>query len=330
MRAGLSGALVLLALTSLTAHAGDAHDFGNWHVFCDNGGTCVVLADAAAQAAYLSIVFESGREEPVGVRLAFGALDDTPLRRRDLSVAFEGEAGDPRTVDTARQTEDDFFRFALPAERAAAFVDRLPAGGTLRLELSAPNAPYYAASIDLEQAKEALDWARAEAKPATVPVLHVKVAPQGSVADVLPDSVAASLPEACAGDAKAPPDANAMRLSETSVVWRVRCVSEGTQRFYVLDTQTGATTSVKFPGPNGADDAKETAALGPNAYLDAANMAIFDEEPRDCPNVGVSGDEKEWVWTGAGFELAFIRSAPICLDTGDWPYLYRTEVVAGP
>ena len=112
---------------------------------CDNGGTCVALGNAenSAEPAYVSIVLRAGEARPASVGLMFGALDDTQARRRDLSAAFEGQAGEPapRTTDTARQTEDDFFRFRLPADRAAGFVERIAAGGVLRLELSAPNAP---------------------------------------------------------------------------------------------------------------------------------------------------------------------------------------------
>jgi hypothetical protein len=71
----------------------------------------------------------------------------------------------------------------------------------------------------------------------------------------------------------------------------------------------------------------EATALGPKAYLDEANMAIWDELPVNCPSAGLAGDQQEWVWTGARFELAQVRSAPICLDTGDWPVLYRANVV---
>ena len=148
----------------------------------------------------------------------FGALDETQEHRRDLAATFEGQAGEPapRTTDTARQTEDDFFRFRLPAGRAASFVERIAGGGVLRLELSAPNAPYYSASIDLGRAKEALDWIRNEApKPAAMPVLRVKAVAPASGEEALPEAVRKLLPQGCpAGDGpKTAPDTSAMRVS---------------------------------------------------------------------------------------------------------------------
>ena len=120
-----------------------------------------------------------------------------------------------------------------------------------------------------------------------------------------------------------------MRVSETSFVWRVYCAEADEQRFFLFDKGAVSATALTFKRPNQMGDPVEATALGPKAYLDEANMAIWDELPVNCPNAGVAGDQQEWVWTGARFELAQVRSAPICLDTGDWPVLYRAEVIAG-
>lgn len=335
-------AVGMLAATPATA-AGQT-SFRDWSAVCDNLNTCVAFAwpKDETEIAWLRLERKGDAGAQVTAVLAVYAEDDLDVGGGPWALTVDGKPIPGLATMSPSQDGNGYWRIEIPAAngRALAVAARdgaslvLTRRGKAPLTLSLAGGGATMIWLDEQQGRLGSPTALSRAPGRPSPVI-ARAAPIIAAGPAMPQTgLPAGVPTAvmaiagdCSDPAPAPPEAIIARLAPGVVFYAPVCSRGAYNAVYSLmladDLGHGARV-VSLPLPNG---------MGATTLSDPMNIN-YDPATRVLSSfskgrgLGDRGDETQWVWDGAAFQVLLSRVMGDCrgVPFDDWPRLFQAVV----
>lgn len=337
-------ALAATVLLGVPARAAGQKSFKDWMVVCDNLDTCVAFVFPVDQAeqAWLRLERAGGADAPVRLTIVVSAEEQPGAGGEAWALTVDGKP--IPGLDALEPVEDDtgFWRAEIPVDRARAVALAARDGATMTLTrrgrppmvLPLSGGAATMIWIDEQQGRlgspaalgRASGVSKAMVAPAPPRIAAGPVISQAGLPTQVPASVMAAIGE-CEARTEPAIDPIIARLAPGLVLYAPVCGRGAYNAIYSLvlaDERGGGARVLQLPLPAGFG----RTTIGDPMNLDynpETRMLISFAKGR---GLGDCGDETQWVWDGAAFQVVVARIMGDCrgVPFDDWPTLFQAVV----
>ena len=337
-------ALAAVVLLGAPVQAAGQKGFKGWMVVCDNLNTCVafVFPTDQAEQAWLRLERAGDADAPVRLTIVVSAEEQPGAGGEAWALTVDGKS--IPGLGPLKPVEDDtgFWRADIPADQARAVALAARDGAVMgltrrgRAPVVLPLSGGAATMIWIDEQQGRLGsptaLSRATGVPGPItPPARPRIAAGPAVSQTglptrVPAPVMAAIGE-CEEQTEPAIDPIIARQAPGVVLYAPVCSRGAYNAIYSLvlaDERGGGARVLQLPLPAGFGQA----AIGDPMNLDYNPEARMLTSFAKGRGLGDCGDETQWLWDGAAFQVVVSRVMGDCrgVPFDDWPTLFQGQV----